>query len=771
MGLWARKSCVFLGGVLVSLTCVSTSFAVGGHSLRFFGTGTNDIDRVKIPIDAPARPIDVGADFTVEFWMKADLADNTGTATTGNDGWITGNIIFDRAIFGAGDFGDWGISLGSGRIAFGANNGTTGQTVVGTTVVATGAWRHIAVTRRASDGRLQVFVDGALDATATGPTGDLSYRDGRVTAHPNSDPYLVIGAEKHDAGPGFPSYKGFLDEVRVSSVVRYNGNFTPLPVPFAPDDNTVGLYHFDEGNGDIVNDSSFVAGGPSHGVRKFGGDPAGPLWTTDTPWNFGTLAITLQSVATGFTSPVGIYSANDGTGRLFIVQQSGQIKIWDGTSVLGTPYLDISAQLLFSGEQGLLGLAFHPNYQINGHFFVYYTHTSGNSNIVARFTASPPSANVVSTATRAEVISITHTNQGNHNGGCIQFGPDGYLYIATGDGGAGCDSVGPNNAQNLNSPLGKMLRLDINTPPYVIPPTNPFAGAIPGLDVIWAYGLRNPWRFSFDRLTGDQFIGDVGQGPTNPREEVDFQPVTSTGGENYGWRLYEGFLTNTCSVAFSNVTTVLPLFDYDHSGGKCAVTGGFRYRGSRIPPLAAKYLYGDYCSGQIWGATVGSNGVWSTTQLRDEAFNISSFGEDDFGEIYVAALNTGVIYRIVAADSDTDGLPDWWELAYFGNATTTSPGTDFDGDGLTNLQEFIAGTNPKDPTSRLQITSITNTGSSVTVNFTSAPGVRYGVERTAELVPPSWTITTNNIAGTGGIISAIDMTGGAQFFYRAHVQQ
>jgi hypothetical protein len=261
----------------------------GGHSLRFYGNGSGNIDRVKIKIDNLPVPADVGAtDFTIEFWMKASVSENSGTASCNqNDGWITGNIVFDRDIWGAGDYGDFGISLSNGRIAFGVNNGSDGTTLCSQTVAADGAWHHVAVMRRRSDGLLRIFVNGQLDAESTGAGGDVSYRDGRSTSFPN-DPFLVIGAEKHDAGSAYPSYSGRVDEVRLSNSLRYTSNFTPPSAPFTSDGNTVALYHFDEGpagpcTGNVL-DSSGASGGPSSGTCRYGGSPAGPVYDTDTPF-------------------------------------------------------------------------------------------------------------------------------------------------------------------------------------------------------------------------------------------------------------------------------------------------------------------------------------------------------------------------------------------------------------------------------------------------------------------------------------------------------
>jgi hypothetical protein len=278
--------------------------ASGNYSLRFFGNGVNDIDRVKIQID-PHVPADVGAtDFTLEFWMKANPGDNSSNAVScnTNDGWITGNIIFDRDIWGPGDYGDFGVSLTGGKIAFGVSYGSSGNTICGNIVTTDGQWHHVAVTRRFSDGQLCIFVDGQQDTCGPGNVGsnrDVSYRDGRSTSFPNSDPFLVIGAEKHDAGPSYPSYRGWIDEVRLSNTLRYTGNFTRPSAPFIPDGFTVALYHFDEGSGNTINDSSGAAGGPSHGVRKYGGSPPGPEWSTDTPFSNNTPALFRVERATG----------------------------------------------------------------------------------------------------------------------------------------------------------------------------------------------------------------------------------------------------------------------------------------------------------------------------------------------------------------------------------------------------------------------------------------------------------------------------------------
>jgi len=349
--------------------------------------------------------------------------------------------------------------------------------------------------------------------------------------------------------------------------------------------------------------------------------------------------IQLQPIITGLLDPLGIVSAGDS--RLFIVLQEGRIVIWDGTGILPTDFLNVRSLVTCCGERGLLGLAFHPNYPSTPYFYVYYTNTAGNS-VVARYQVSAdPNVADTNPLNIQIILTVTQPAFTNHKGGQLNFGPDGYLYIALGDGGSGGDP--DNHAQNLGDLLGKILRIDVDSAsPYAIPATNPFVGR-PGLDEIWAYGLRNPWRFAFDRLTGDMFIADVGQGAW---EEVNFQPAGSPGGQNYGWRLMEGahcFPPGTTGCESPSLT--LPILEYDHGQG-CSITGGYRYRGSAHPAMVGFYFYGDFCSGRIWGAAPSGGGAWTTTMLLDSSLNISTFGEDAAGELYVADLK-GTIYRII----------------------------------------------------------------------------------------------------------------------------
>ena len=348
--------------------------------------------------------------------------------------------------------------------------------------------------------------------------------------------------------------------------------------------------------------------------------------------------IALQPVVTGLSAPVAITHAGDA--RLFVAQQGGRIAIFDGTRLLPAPFLDLSSVVSCCGERGLLGLAFHPRYASNGRFFVDYTNKNGDITLARYSVSSDP--NRADPASGVVLLTIPHPDFSNHNGGQLQFGPDGYLYVGTGDGGSGGDPN--NNAQNPLSLLGKILRLDVDSAtPYAIPPSNPFITRISARGEIWAYGLRNPWRFSFDRATGDLWIADVGQGAW---EEIDVQPAGSSGGQNYGWRRMEGTHCYNPATNCQDGSLTLPVLEYGHTNGACSVTGGYRYRGLRYPRLSGVYFYGDYCNGVISGAT-SQNGTFTTRTLASTGMMISTFGEDAAGEIYVADYAKGVVYQIV----------------------------------------------------------------------------------------------------------------------------
>lgn len=365
--------------------------------------------------------------------------------------------------------------------------------------------------------------------------------------------------------------------------------------------------------------------------------------------------IALTPVLTGSDRPV--FASHCGDDRLFVIEQDGKILVKQPGSAANTytTFLDITGPVNSSGnEQGLLGLAFHPDYKNNGYFYVNYTTSGGGASghsVLARFSVDPADSNVALVASQV-VLDTINDPYSNHNGGCLQFGPDGYLYMGIGDGGSGNDPG--NRAQNKALKLGKMLRYDVNNPNppyYFVPPTNPFVDSVGVRPEIWAYGLRNPWRFSFDRITGDFWIGDVGQGT---REEIDLEPLGTPGGRNYGWRCYEGSIptpgvSTTGCPSFANTTP--PIFDYLHSGGDCSLTGGYLYRGAQIGGLYGRYLYADYCSGKM-RMLENVGGTWTQIDLMDVAgFEVSSFGEDRWGEVYVCFLS-GTVYKITSPDCE-----------------------------------------------------------------------------------------------------------------------
>lgn len=353
--------------------------------------------------------------------------------------------------------------------------------------------------------------------------------------------------------------------------------------------------------------------------------------------------IALEPLASGIGPITSI--ANAGDSRLFVTLQTGKILIYSGGQVQPAAFLDLAPVISCCIERGLLGIAFHPQYAANRFFFVNYTNTAGNT-VIARYRASAASPDLADPTSAVKLLTIPQPFA-NHNGGQLQFGPDGYLYIGMGDGGSANDPLC--NAQRDDTLLGKLLRIDVNqnvsTPPfYGIPPGNPFAAASPPFNAIWARGLRNPWRFSFDRAVGDLYIGDVGQ---DAREEVDFQPRASAGGENYGWKIMEGTLcggggSSGCPAgvpACNSPVFKSPIYEYGHQGTGCrgTVIGGYVYRGAAYPALSGVYLYGDYCFGWLFG-----NGQ----MLMPNVPQLTSFGEDTAGEVYLGTQD-GKLYRVI----------------------------------------------------------------------------------------------------------------------------
>lgn len=435
----------------------------------------------------------------------------------------------------------------------------------------------------------------------------------------------------------------------------------------------------------------------------------------------------LEEVASGLARPVFVTSEPGNSNPLYVVeQQSGLVKVIESGTVLETPFLDVASQIATIGnEQGLLGLAFHPNYPDPRYVYINFTDTGDDTNVV-RYTVNEDGLTVDPNS--AKLIIQLAQPYNNHNAGMLAFGPnDGYLYIGTGDGGLGNDPE--DNAQDLASPLGKMLRVDVDTPddntPYLVPGTNPWHDAADAnTQLIWAYGLRNPWRYSFDRETGDLWIGDVGQGAL---EEVDYQPGESMGGENYGWDIAEG---TACLGGAGDCGTqegfTPPVHEYTHSDGQ-AITGGYVYRGSAIPDLVGTYFFADYGFGRVWSFRYDGDAK-TDFQERTAAFNatidqnmgpLPSFGEDADGELYLTEFG-GRVFKIVpdaasdadedgltfaeeksletdpnTADSDGDGLEDGEEVNEY-ETDPTNP--DSDGDGLSDGQEIQMGTDPNEVT-------------------------------------------------------------------------
>lgn len=409
--------------------------------------------------------------------------------------------------------------------------------------------------------------------------------------------------------------------------------------------------------------------------------------------------LTTELYVSGIDRPVYLTHAGDGSGRLFVVEQEGAIRIIDaGGTLLPTPFMDIDGTVVGGdsggNEQGLLGLAFHPDYANNGKFYVNYTGSGGDTRI-AEYQVSAGNADIADTST-ARIVMFYDQPFSNHNGGWVGFGPDGYLYIAAGDGGSANDPG--DRAGNLSQHLGKLHRIDVDggddfpadaNQNYEVPADNPFVGVAGALESIWAYGLRNPWRTSFDSETGDLWIADVGQ---NVREEVNFQAAGDAGGQHYGWRCREGFsATGLACGATSGFTD--PIHQYTHGANGCSITGGYAYRGCALgDAFQGKYIFSDYCSGRVW--TLDKDNGFANNLEFTAGFSVSTFGEGPDGEIYVGDLFGGRIYKLVNPnnpDSNNDGIPDSCDV---------SCAPDLNGDGMLNffdVSAFLTAFNTMDP--------------------------------------------------------------------------
>lgn len=353
------------------------------------------------------------------------------------------------------------------------------------------------------------------------------------------------------------------------------------------------------------------------------------------PW----AKVKLTPFESGFELPVYLANAGDGSGKIFVVEKAGRIMVIKDGKTLEEPFLDIVHKVRSKeSERGLLSVAFHPRYEENGRFFVNYTDLKGDT-IVSEFKISSDPDRGDGNSER--VLLRIRQPASNHNGGQLQFGPDGYLYIGMGDGGFFGDPSG--NGQDLGTLLAKMLRIDVDAgKPYGIPADNPFKGVSGARPEIWAYGLRNPWRFSFDPETGDMYIADVGEGKW---EEVDFQPGGGRRGENYGWNLLEGSHKFKLPDGYDTSGLTFPVVEYSHDEG-CSVTGGYVYRGIKSPGLNGTYFFSDYCTGRLWGLRKKSDDSWEWAEFLETGLSVSSFGEDEAGEMYIIDFGKGDIYRL-----------------------------------------------------------------------------------------------------------------------------
>lgn len=481
--------------------------------------------------------------------------------------------------------------------------------------------------------RVPFTVDAPTLASTQGLFLDMKYDDGFI-AYLNG---VRVTAANAPAQPGPSSAASSNNsDSRALEFEQFDlSSFLPLLNPGA---NMLAIHGLNDG----ASSSDFLIV-----PRLIASDATPPVWPD----------LQLGAAVTSANSPVDLINAGDGSGRLFIVERGGRIRIWDGR--VQRTFLDIGSRVNTNDsggdERGLLGLAFPPDYSTKGHFYVNYissTTTPRGATVISRFSVNRANPNDA-LETSEEVLLVISQPEPNHNGGQIHFGPDGYLYIGMGDGGGAGDVHGSiGNGQAPNTFLGKMLRIDVEGTPdpgsnYAIPSDNPFLLDPEVPDEIWSFGLRNPWRWSFDRKTGDMYLADVGQ---YEWEEVNFIPASSTGGENFQWRRIEGFNTFNAGTQITKGTSTDPVFEYDHNAGS-SITGGYVYRGQEHPRMEGIYFFGDYNSGRVWGLQQDPSGNWIDRQLLETSLRISSFGEDEAGNLYVASLFTGAIHRL----SDTRG--------------------------------------------------------------------------------------------------------------------
>ena len=481
--------------------------------------------------------------------------------------------------------------------------------------------------------RVPFTVDAPTLASTRGLFLDMKYDDGFI-AYLNG---VRVTAANAPAQPGPSSAASSNNsDSRALQFEQFDlSSFLPVLNPGA---NMLAIHGLNDGTGS----SDFLIV-----PRLIASDATPPVWPD----------LQLGAAVTSANSPVDLINAGDGSGRLFIVERGGRIRIWDGR--VQRTFLDIGSRVNTNDsggdERGLLGLAFPPDYSTKGHFYVNYISSATSprgATVISRFSVNRANPNDA-LETSEEVLLVISQPEPNHNGGQIHFGPDGYLYIGMGDGGGAGDVHGSiGNGQATNTFLGKMLRIDVEGTPdpgsnYAIPSDNPFLLDPEVPDEIWSFGLRNPWRWSFDRKTGDMYLADVGQ---YEWEEVNFIPASSTGGENFQWRRIEGFNTFNAGTQITKGTSTDPVFEYDHNAGS-SITGGYVYRGQEHPRMEGIYFFGDYNSGRVWGLQQDPSGNWIDRQLLETSLRISSFGEDEAGNLYVASLFTGAIHRL----SDTRG--------------------------------------------------------------------------------------------------------------------